>query len=196
MQEQFGSATGTVEHWARQSSSSVLHAHDGDAGDVAPMSSASEKLAYSLPKVESAHVDGHLPPDVVAEWSGRHLSDSVSVHAKATVVSGQPKEHHANQYPEPLPPSWIIKSPKSLRRRSDVREYPIDKEALLFDPCTQMLYYLNETAFAIWQACDGRTMREIARLLIGEYDSEFDVVLGHASQIVNVLALGGLFDHE
>jgi hypothetical protein len=197
MQGKFSTASETNGRCAQKSSSPVLHAHERDDSNGALPTSAHEKLTYFLPKIESAHGDGKLPPDVVAEWSGLPLCNSVSVHADATVVSCLPTRHSAIQSHESTNPSqWICELPEFLRRRSDVREYPIDNEALLFVPHTQMLYSLNETAFAIWRACDGRTMREIALLLSDEYDSEFDVVLGHVTQTLHLLALGGLFEHE
>jgi hypothetical protein len=42
-------------------------------------------------------------------------------------------------------------------RRDDVMEYPVDAEAVLFDPTSRNMYVLNESALSVWRMCDGRT---------------------------------------
>lgn len=42
------------------------------------------------------------------------------------------------------------------RRRGYVRRYVLDDEAVLYDPVQDAVHYLNATARAIWERCDGR----------------------------------------
>ncbi|MFH1109299.1 MAG: PqqD family protein [Planctomycetota bacterium] len=151
------------------------------------------KLSYTLPAVESVMLDHDLPTDVQAEWPGARTSN-----LRPTPAATPPSPLAVTEV-RPDPPDDFGGSTDPLdcpRRRSGLCEYPIDDEAIVYDPRTQMLHYLNETAFAIWRACDGRTIRDIASTLARTYDADSGVVLGHASQMVNLLAVGGLLDHE
>jgi len=173
--------------------------------------------AYVLPRVESTAVDGQLPSDVVAEWSGAgvedlaatpELYDATNTRAEENVLGGlrgckacsatNARAEEGSTYGERQSPGrrWMSMLPGSFTRRADVREYPIDDEAIVYDPRTQMLYHLNQAALAIWRACDGRTIRDIANALARTYDADSDATLGHVSQIVSLFAVGGLLDRE
>jgi pyrroloquinoline quinone biosynthesis protein D len=43
------------------------------------------------------------------------------------------------------------------RRREDLWLRTVEAESSIFDPQTEHVHLLNETALAIWQICDGQT---------------------------------------
>ncbi len=77
--------------------------------------------------------------------------------------------------------------------RDDVVVEELDGEFVFGDPVSGKTYHLNETAYAVWRHCDGRTTtREIATALTVEYDVEFDRALDDTEQLVVFLAEAGL----
>jgi hypothetical protein len=55
-------------------------------------------------------------------------------------------------------------------RNPDYRLEKMDNEILLFNPQSQVVLYLNESASLIWQLCDGqRSVPEFAKLLTDTY---------------------------
>jgi hypothetical protein len=82
-------------------------------------------------------------------------------------------------------------------RRSDVREYQVDDEAVLFDPTTSKLCFVNCIALTVWHYCDGRvTFRQVAEMLSGEYDIAFETALDHVEEILAALSSMNLLDHD
>lgn len=57
------------------------------------------------------------------------------------------------------------------RRRSDLLIHELDGEALLYDAVRADTHRLNETAYFIWQCCDGRlSADDITHELAERYD--------------------------
>ncbi len=81
--------------------------------------------------------------------------------------------------------------------RNDVVVEALDGELVFGDPRNGMAYHLNETAYAVWRLCDGRTTtREIAKALTTDYDVEFDQALDDTEQLVVFFGEAGLTMHE
>ena len=80
-------------------------------------------------------------------------------------------------------------------RRTDVREYRLDGEAILVDPTTSRTYLLNQTAFAVWRRCDGRaTTWQIAQEQTNTCQVKFEVAFDHVEQVVTWFAASQLLD--
>ncbi len=78
-------------------------------------------------------------------------------------------------------------------RRDEVTMELLDDEAVLFDPQTGTTLRVNETALAVWRACDGRTtLRSIAEQLSRDYEVDFDRALDDVEQVVCLLTQHGL----
>lgn len=174
----------------------ALHPHDAHGAEGESRSSAREKLPYASPRIQSAVMDGRLPPDVVAEWSGVLPEKLDAPIATGTGTPGSTSGADACRLPRPVGRRRWWELPASLRRRADVLEYPIDNEALLYDPTLQALYCLNETAFYVWRQCNGRSPADLASDLARSYDVENDIALDHVTNAVEMLAIGGLFAEE
>jgi len=86
--------------------------------------------------------------------------------------------------------------PRALRPRTDVLEYPIDNEALVYDPVIQMLYHLNQSALFVWHNCAGRTIEETASALTGTFNVELGTAVGHVAEVVACLSTGGLLNES
>jgi len=55
----------------------------------------------------------------------------------------------------------------------------LDGEVLLFNPAREQILYCNETAWLIWQLCDGeRTGDEIIALLVAAYPEAAEAIPG------------------
>lgn len=81
------------------------------------------------------------------------------------------------------------------RRNVVVRE--IDGEGLLFDPESGDTHHLNETAFLIWQSCDGeRSLGDIATRLSEEYDVSVEEAESRAARLLGELYILGLLERD
>jgi len=154
------------------------------------------RRAKGAPAIERAVLGSEPPRGVVAEWTGADDTDPHEPPAAPNQLTVHTAERDAPGTGGPTRWGWRSSAAESPVRRIDVHAYPIDDEALVYDPQTQSLYQLNETAFAIWRRCDGRTLREIASALAGTYDVDPQAALDHVSEVVQVLAIGGLFAQE
>ncbi len=77
--------------------------------------------------------------------------------------------------------------------RDDVVVEELDGELVFGDPLSGMTYHLNETAYAVWRHCDGRTTtREIAKALTTDYKVDFDQALDDTEQLVVFFGEAGL----
>jgi Coenzyme PQQ synthesis protein D (PqqD) len=82
-------------------------------------------------------------------------------------------------------------------KRVGIRAHPSDGEAVLYDEQTKTTFHLNETAFFIWDACDGiRTLCDLAALLIERYEVDQAAGQNDVNQIVAFLAEARLVTAE
>ncbi len=80
-------------------------------------------------------------------------------------------------------------------RRSELHDYEIDGEAVIFDTRTHGMYLLNQTALAVFRNCDGRTtMRQVAESLSETYDVAPEDALAHVEHIVAMFSHSRLLD--
>jgi len=146
------------------------------------------------PVLNSALVDSELPADVVAEWSGGSES------ATRDPQTGRKTDRDCGSIGLLDVQSTGVWSEPDLdvspMRSAGIQEYPIDEEALLFDPKTQMLFQLNETAFAVWNTCDGRTIRDLAQSLTARFDVDVETSLRHTRALVGLFKAGALLTVE
>ncbi len=79
--------------------------------------------------------------------------------------------------------------------RRDVVEQELDAEVLLFDPQNGSTYRLNQTALAVWRACDGRaSTHQIAKQLTETYDVDMETAFDHVEQLVMMFTDSQLLD--
>lgn len=81
-----------------------------------------------------------------------------------------------------------------LRRRDDMLEFALDREALLFDPRLETVYCLNETALFIWRCCDGRSREEVALSVASSFEIAHGTALKHTSELLELMVLGGMVE--
>lgn len=79
------------------------------------------------------------------------------------------------------------------RRREEMVHQHLDREAILYDPAMGTTYRLNETAYFIWQACDGRhSVCGIAARLAGCFDVDQDAAEGDVRAAIEQMSTEGL----
>lgn len=82
-------------------------------------------------------------------------------------------------------------------RRSELRDYEIEGEAVVFDTTTHGMYLLNQTALAVFRRCDGRaTMRQVAESLSETYNVSLGNALDHVKHLVAMFSHSRLLDPE
>ncbi len=82
-------------------------------------------------------------------------------------------------------------------RPEEIVHQVLDGEAVLYDARTGSTHRLNETALAVWQACDGQaTTRELAQWLTGVYDVSSETALEDVEQLIAAFAQAGLVRHR
>jgi hypothetical protein len=94
-----------------------------------------------------------------------------------------------------MAPHWTSRAAEIVApaRRDDVIVEELDGEVVFVDPRTTRAFHFNETAYAVWKRCDGRTTtRRIAEALVAEYDVSLDQALDDVEQLVVFFALAGL----
>lgn len=75
------------------------------------------------------------------------------------------------------------------RKRANIRSYTIDGEAVLYHERNEATFHLNQTAFVLWDACDGhRTLGDLAGILRESYDVDVVTAKDDVDQIVAYLA--------
>ena len=95
------------------------------------------------------------------------------------------------------PPSWTSMEIPMPLRRSNIRIYQLDGEAVVFDPKTNKILQLNRTALAAFRRCDGQTtMRQVARSLTDSFHVTFDSALNQVEQVVGLFAASNLLELE
>ena len=97
------------------------------------------------------------------------------------------------------PPPWTLRTAEiaPAPRRDDVIVETMDGETLLSDPRSDSAFHLNETARAVWDACDGRTtMRRIAAQLAERYEVSVEDALDDVEQLVVLFAESGLLQRK
>ncbi len=70
-----------------------------------------------------------------------------------------------------------------------IRAHRSDGEAVLYDEQSKTTYHLNETAFLLWDACDGtRTLGDLASMLSDRYEVAEAIGQDDVDQIAAFLA--------
>jgi len=97
------------------------------------------------------------------------------------------------------PPAWTSLNANLIAPagRADIVADVLDDESILYDPQTEQTHRFNETAFAVWQMCDGHTTtRQIAQHLAEEYEVDARRALDHVEQLLTLFADGNLLEVE
>ena len=82
-------------------------------------------------------------------------------------------------------------------RNTGITVEEIDGEVVFADPDSGAAYHLNETAYEVWQRCDGfNTTRGIAATLTRGCDVDFDTALDDVEQLVVFMAGAGLIGNQ
>lgn len=93
------------------------------------------------------------------------------------------------------PPAWTRRQAAipAPRRRDDLIEEELDGQVVLYEPVTQRMHRLNETALHVWRSCDGRTTtRQIAGRLAERFEVDIETALDDVEQVMVLLAEEGL----
>ncbi|MFQ5494596.1 MAG: HPr-rel-A system PqqD family peptide chaperone [Phycisphaerae bacterium] len=70
--------------------------------------------------------------------------------------------------------------------RRDVRIHELDGEALIYDPVSGDTHHLNETAFFVWNDCDGTTsMSRIVDHLVESFDVQRPEAAAHVERVLD-----------
>jgi hypothetical protein len=86
-------------------------------------------------------------------------------------------------------------SPDRYPRRRRVPWRTLDTEALVVDVSAGTLYPLNSVAARIWALCDGaRSVDEIVRMLVREFDADEDRIRRDAEQFIEDLTTARLVE--
>ncbi len=90
------------------------------------------------------------------------------------------QEHHTFQRNQPT-----VRMP---RKRDDLTIRYIDGEALVYDAVTANTHHFNETALAIWEACEPhRQVYEVAHRMYDSFCVDYDEALAHVERVVKDL---------
>jgi pyrroloquinoline quinone biosynthesis protein D len=78
-------------------------------------------------------------------------------------------------------------------KRSDVRCWEVEGEAVVYDPASGQGHVLNHTALGIWQMCDGEhTVDDIEKILIGAFPDQTSSVKADVQSTIETLVALGL----
>lgn len=87
----------------------------------------------------------------------------------------------------------ILSAASRPLRRTNVTVEELDDEALIYDSVTSDTHRLNQTAYFVWRACDGRlTIAAIGRCLTESFEVALPEACEHAERIVSEFIERGL----
>jgi len=74
------------------------------------------------------------------------------------------------------------------RRRDDLTIHCVDGDALVFDAVTANTHHFNETALAIWEACEPNQMvEEVVTRMIDTFDVHSEDAQAHVERVLKEL---------
>lgn len=80
---------------------------------------------------------------------------------------------------------------------SHILETEIADEISLYDPTTEQVVVLNQTASDVWRLCDGESdIEDIVRLLAGAYGVRGDEIRAEIEETIRSFQDQGLFETE
>ncbi|MGQ9525327.1 MAG: PqqD family protein [Armatimonadota bacterium] len=83
------------------------------------------------------------------------------------------------------------------RRREDLRENPLPDGVLLYSPPQMRAYYLNASAYAVWELCNGtRSAQQIAEELARDVGCSAEDILSDVTSTIVRLHEEGLLLNE
>lgn len=84
-------------------------------------------------------------------------------------------------------------TPPYPRRREDLREHALPDGVLLYSPPQMRAFFLNPSAYAVWELCDGtRPIQQIAEELAQELNRPATDILQDVANAVDQLQKEGL----
>ena len=82
---------------------------------------------------------------------------------------------------------------ENLVHRKEIMEREVGKEHMLYDALGKVVHVLNETAFFVWQRCDGKhTTQDIVREVCSLSGTAEDLVRGDVEQCMATFREKGL----
>ncbi len=82
---------------------------------------------------------------------------------------------------------------KTVVKRDDLACHELDGEALLYDEAAEVTVRLNDTAYFIWQHCDGiRSTNDVAALLSKDFEVDPATAQRDVSQAVRQMVKDGI----
>jgi len=162
--------------------------------DQRPVGRLAGRLPFLEPVFRSAVASPGLPGDVVAEWSGENATITPGERTGASLAKDRGS---VDAVDAPTRASGAaLKATARPVRPGHIQEYPLDGEALLFDARTQTIYQLNETAYAVWRGCEGRTIRDLALDVAARFEVDPKTASEHILELVGLFLGGGLLTLE
>ncbi len=74
------------------------------------------------------------------------------------------------------------------RKRDDLTVHFVDGDALVFDSVTSNTHHFNETALAIWEACEpNQKVDEVVNRMINVFDVDSDDAHAHVERVLKEL---------
>lgn len=81
------------------------------------------------------------------------------------------------------------------KRRSDVKDRPIEGERVVLDHKENRIHYLNRTASYIWERCNGKsTVTQIAREVAEAFEADAVTIEPDVAATVRDLEKAGLLE--
>ena len=151
---------------------------------------------YYSPKVSSTLISGTLPHGVFAECKGEAVTDINRSSTTRTLRSRPQSRIDRNPVKQSEQPPLGQKTQSYKIFRDDVFIYPIDNEALMYDPAIQTLHHLNETAYYVWCHYDSQSAEDLANTLAHRYNVDIQTAFNHVTEVIRLFRIGGLLAVE
>ena len=154
------------------------------------------KLKYNSPNVSSTLISGILPLDVATEWKGEAL---MGIHHLSTLETKSLTHNYRadrNTVEQSEQASLIQKTPSFKMFRDNVFIYPIDNEALIYNPAVQTLHHLNETAYYVWSHYDSQSAEDFANAFAHKYNVEIHTAIDHIIKVIKLFRNRSLLTME
>ncbi len=81
-----------------------------------------------------------------------------------------------------------------VKQHPDIASRTIDGQEVVVVPETRKLQILNEVATRVWALCDGRSVEEIAAIIVDEYDVQEDEARADVLELVTDMLERGMVE--
>lgn len=86
---------------------------------------------------------------------------------------------------------------EKLARRNELLYRALDQEGIIFDPKTDMVHCLNQTAAMIWELLDGHhNLNDIVKVIISKFKVETDKAIADVEKALEDFRQLGLLSDQ